>query len=113
MLSRRLRLVYFLTTCAPELSQGISGAQVCLKTICTGVPYENVRRVPTRNLQRFLVGTLLIMATLLVVHDGVLVGRLRLRVHDTVQDGFPVLSAIYPFQDSGARLSFLIITDRR
>lgn len=70
---------------------------MCLKTIFTGVPYENIRRVPTRNLQRFLVGTLLIMATLLVVHDGVLVGRLRLRVDDAIQDGFPILSAIYPF----------------
>lgn len=70
---------------------------MCLKTICTGVPYENIRRVPTGKRCKFLVGTLLIMATLLVVHDGVLVGRLRLRVDDAIQNGLPILSAVYPF----------------
>lgn len=53
------------------------------KSHFAGFPYEHARRVPTRNLQRFSGGhPLVIEALLLVVHDGVLISRLRLRVHD-------------------------------
>lgn len=70
---------------------------MCLKAISRAFHMNTHEGCPPETCNGFLVGTLLIMATLLVVHDGVLVGRLRLRVDDAIQDGFPILSAIYPF----------------